>query len=813
MFLGFGLSITNASLQGTAIAFALSAKSEASTVTLGLSEVFPGFQSDSLSLTSLTLDGMDVLSSLSPDTAATAVDVNIRADGLRAAGGVFMQAADASIFTPGSKWLAVYDIMSTEATGLPFAPASSPFSPNNASFPIIGNLGRNTVLLTVSDSFSGTGQIDLLRSGSGGGTTFANLALYRAEWSFSVEDRGPEVASNTAPGLLEGSGGQSVVSPSEPLEIGARYELFYTISAADAGVGLFIPGSTAFDGNANPPATVGTHKVVLTCQSTSTSPFLRKSGSGAITVTSMSLKKLTQAAGRVIIAQVNDERPQNVFITRDVHVATTGDDIAGTGTQVAPFATPQRAADLAAAGDTIYLAAGTYEPFLFPDNVSGTAQRPIKFTTSSGDVHQAIIDGQNFDIENLSGVEINNSSHVHVTNLTVQNCTQNGILVDRSANASYEDGIDGTITRGYVIQNNVVRRTGQAGIQVQGWRARDLGWLPPNTLRILDVLIADNDVSYTNMPTPYNGTNSQGVTGGVNECVTVVGCVGNVETRNNDIHDSRQYGIDYKNGVIGGSIHGNRIWNIMRYGIYIDTSLRETEDIDVYENQIWGCNIGITLAREAGGDKTEPWADFANAAPSMRNVSVRSNQIHDCENSGIFIAPHPGDVPAGSWEQISITDNAVYNCARDGSGNEIRLVDLTPLTDPAHPNGNGVSLAVVSDVVVSGNVVWRDPGRGDPSAFDEWSAQPWCVSEDNINFEAPFSDPNFASLPSGTAQDVTDAEAAGYITPALYGQFAVGDLLAVNPGGLVEGDDGFEEWTLTPYKTEANGEGVILIAA
>ncbi len=49
-------------------------------------------------------------------------------------------------------------------------------------------------------------------------------------------------------------------------------------------------------------------------------------------------------------------------LAADLYVATNGSDTAGNGSLGAPFATLQRAVDLAATGDTIHLAGGVYTP-------------------------------------------------------------------------------------------------------------------------------------------------------------------------------------------------------------------------------------------------------------------------------------------------------------------------------------------------------------------------------------------------------------------------------------------------------------------
>jgi hypothetical protein len=74
----------------------------------------------------------------------------------------------------------------------------------------------------------------------------------------------------------------------------------------------------------------------------------------------------------------------------DIYVSPTG---TGTGSQTAPYGSIQSAVDAAAAGDTIYLLAGTYSPTTnIKITKSGTAASPI--TLRSYQTQKVIIDGE-----------------------------------------------------------------------------------------------------------------------------------------------------------------------------------------------------------------------------------------------------------------------------------------------------------------------------------------------------------------------------------------------------------------------------------
>lgn len=76
---------------------------------------------------------------------------------------------------------------------------------------------------------------------------------------------------------------------------------------------------------------------------------------------------------------------------REIYVSPTG---TGTGTVAAPFGSIQSAVDAAAAGDVIYLRAGTYKPSAnIQIGKSGTRTQPITFRAFGAE--KVILDGEN----------------------------------------------------------------------------------------------------------------------------------------------------------------------------------------------------------------------------------------------------------------------------------------------------------------------------------------------------------------------------------------------------------------------------------
>ncbi|MDW3223398.1 MAG: right-handed parallel beta-helix repeat-containing protein [Paracoccaceae bacterium] len=434
-----------------------------------------------------------------------------------------------------------------------------------------------------------------------------------------------------------------------------------------------------------------------------------------------------------------------------IYVSPAGDDVYGTGASDAPLRQPRQATLVARPGDTIYLRPGIYAPFEIAR--SGTQEAPITYTTLPGEEHQAIIRGdlQEHVVNGGPGlkpqhrtrdiIRIDSKDNIHIRNLTIEDAWRSGI---------YVVGTQNEVHGHHVFAGNVVRRTGSSGIFVCGFRP-DHRITPEQTetLRTIDVLIERNDISATNAVTDYN--NHKRVPGGVNEAISVAAAAGDVITRFNDIHDSRQYGVDYKAGVRGGEIYGNRIWNMERYGIYLDAGRRFVDDIDVYNNQIWNCGAGIVLAREADFNKADPVEDFTQR---LRNINIYNNVMWDLEIVGLFCQGHPGDGPYGVIEDVRIRFNTVFNAARRGSGREARLSSWA--------DREWLAAGIVNGFEFIGNILWRSDGK--TQFLDEFGGRDgFLVSENLVDQDPLFADPDtrppdLSLLPNSPAMGVLDAK-------------------------------------------------------
>ncbi|NDW00438.1 right-handed parallel beta-helix repeat-containing protein [Salipiger sp. PrR002] len=434
----------------------------------------------------------------------------------------------------------------------------------------------------------------------------------------------------------------------------------------------------------------------------------------------------------------NAQQPGNA-----IYVAPGGDDSLGNGSIEAPYQTPGRALDAARPGDEIRLRPGVYEPIVVTR--SGEEGLPIVLTTLPGEERQAVISGdlQRHKIYGgaggqkaarwRNGIVVSAQSHVQIRNLAIQDVSGRGIYV--------LGGDPGVQFGRIVLSGNLIRRTGNSAIMVAGFPPRDR-LATEQTPRLRDVLIERNDVSETNLPNDFAPK------GGRNEAISVTSSCGDIITRDNDVHDSLQYGIDYKAGVVGGEIYGNRIWNIKRYGVYLDAGVNTVQGVAVYGNLIWNCRIGIALAREArdAGLKSGEMPDH-----SLKNIAVFNNICRDIQLSGVYCQKHPGDVPSGEISGVRIRFNTLYNCNRDGGGNSVRL---SGWDDP-----EWVAAGIVRDCDFVGNIVYNTDGAA--GFLVGTSGEGTFLLADNLVDR----DPEFVDAPNLNFSLSSASPARGYVDP------------------------------------------------
>ena len=138
--------------------------------------------------------------------------------------------------------------------------------------------------------------------------------------------------------------------------------------------------------------------------------------------------------------------PPTTTSGRTYYVAPSGSN-SNSGTITAPFATIQKAHDVAVAGDTIYVRGGTYTPTsAISFSRSGSSSNRIKLWAYPGEV--PIINGSS-QPSSVNVITMNNTSWWHIKGLEIKNGAQGGIRITGAAHNN-------------IIENNNMHHNGRA---------------------------------------------------------------------------------------------------------------------------------------------------------------------------------------------------------------------------------------------------------------------------------------------------------------------------------------------------------------
>ncbi|MGU9546037.1 right-handed parallel beta-helix repeat-containing protein [Bacillus cereus] len=343
----------------------------------------------------------------------------------------------------------------------------------------------------------------------------------------------------------------------------------------------------------------------------------------------------------------------NVSSITNYYVSPTGNDL-NPGTLDQPFATIQKAADVAKQGSTVYIRGGSYNQKVHVTS-SGISGAPITFQNYQDE--KVILDGSTVKLEDDGLFTIENKNYIQVKGLEFRNLKSNktsetpiGIYIT-GAGSNIE------IKNNYIhhIETNV--KNGNAhGIAVYGTSSD-----PQNNLNHIG--IDNNEIENLKL--------------GLSEAIAVNGNVDSFEVTNNKVHDNNNIGIvlighegvspvasldQARNGVVRNNIvHHNSSINNTSYneysadGIYVDGG----KEIVIEQNQSYENDLGIEVASE-------------HAGKSASQITVRDNTISNNILSGIAIGGY--DSQQGYAENNTITNNVIYkNDTKDQESGQIEL--------------------------------------------------------------------------------------------------------------------------------------------
>jgi len=478
--------------------------------------------------------------------------------------------------------------------------------------------------------------------------------------------------------------------------------------------------------------------------------------------TSWSISGVTLAAGlNTVYAKVTDTsgntKETSITVTYDSttppppsvtctkFVAKTGND-ANSGTEASPWLTMQKAADVAVAGDTVCVKAGTYNESVIPKN-SGNAGNWITFMAYPGT--QPIVDGTGIGRGINDGlVHILHKSYIKFSGFKVQNSTGGGITVSGRGSAVPWSNV--------TIENNHTYNTEGGGI---------IGYGPGSNF-----IMNKNDIE--------RACSSPG-TRWMSEQVSLQGKINGFVFSNNEVHHNGQNYTDnwrggegptFKEGVSNGKVFGNHIHHMKRTadingkatgqttGIYSDGFTLGVTNIDIYNNRVHDITgFGIVVNSEEQG--------------TNESTTVRNNLVYNNSRWGIFLAHGGDDVSTGYVKNTKIINNTIYNNGERGimvSRNIPLATGIIIRNNISANNGQSQLDIRNSDAVIDYNLTYgpgstiganpiiADPQFVNPAAFD-FHLQPTSPA---INAGSPTGAPAFdfangpRPWPAGGAFDI-----------------------------------------------------------
>ncbi len=274
------------------------------------------------------------------------------------------------------------------------------------------------------------------------------------------------------------------------------------------------------------------------------------------------------------------------------------------GGDALPWRTIQKAASAAKPGDRVIIRKGTYEervqfgcsgkeglPIVFEALGEVVVKGPpsLKFWEAVFEIRRRswlIIKGFKIKDSNWFGIGIHDSDHVTVTGCSTVNTQASGIY------------------------------------------ARDS----------TDIVVDGNDVT---MACLYEGNR-----GGSQECISIAS-VKRFRVSNNRVHDTKGKkcggeGIDAKESSQDGVIELNRVWNLERHGIYVDSWNGLAKNIIVRKNVVHDCPSGIAVSSEDGG--------------TVENLRIENNLVYRNRERGIGITSW---IKNGPKRNIAVVNNTV----------------------------------------------------------------------------------------------------------------------------------------------------------
>jgi len=253
------------------------------------------------------------------------------------------------------------------------------------------------------------------------------------------------------------------------------------------------------------------------------------------------------------------------LLSTTFYVSPTGSDSAA-GSQAAPFATIQQAANEVTAGDTVIVEAGTYAGFVLSWNnaQAGTSTAPITFEADpSAAPGSVIIDSR--DNKTAVGIDLEpGSDYVTIKGFTVINSDSSITKAGIKATGNYDSIIDNTVTGvgGFGLFTDNANYALVEGNTVSGTTGTDTNGHGIYISGTCTGVVVDDNLLYDN---GWHGIhlNGDASEGGVGEVIDAT-------VENNIIYGTPGNGIN-GDGVVDSLIENNLIYGYTNNGISLYT--------------------------------------------------------------------------------------------------------------------------------------------------------------------------------------------------------------------------------------------------
>ena len=351
-----------------------------------------------------------------------------------------------------------------------------------------------------------------------------------------------------------------------------------------------------------------------------------------------------------------------------IHVSASADSDNANGTKEHPFGSIQEAVNHASGGSEIIIEEGTYEPFAVSEDISGT-EKDITIIKAADGAHPVIQVPKKKRLGNSIGIYMENVSYLCLDGLEISGGTH-GIYYESNGD------VRSTMLSGITIRNCLICDIdGVHGIAV---------YATNDKIPVTGLVLKECEV--------YN------CKCGDSESVVVNGNIDGFTICKNIIHDNNNIGIDmigfegtalhgasYDGNrydvdfVRNGKCYGNKVYNISAEGnaaylengeyslcaagIYVDGG----QNIQIYENEILNCDIGIEVATEHN-PKENPLFQVAG-------IEVYDNEITRCSGfAGLSFGGYDskrGFTVDCHFYRNTLTDNPVQIVVQRSRDNEI----------------------------------------------------------------------------------------------------------------------------------------------